>query len=312
MAAGPGGASGGVGVFQRLHKGWDEVAVLVPHSLQTSPSDLAELGISCSLLLKLARPFAPSVRQLVGAAVLVEQLADHERVLQAQGAYLVSPISTVGHVAWLAMAGASSSLSSGPRPAGQAYPDTTLWVYRWSANGWAEQGTVQGWMGPVMGGCCAVAAAALTGSGDPDFSIGSGGAADTNWLAVASNVGGRWHLVPFEYGYSSTTVVNGLPRGRGVATMVDATSSAAGPTTWLYERYQGGAFRPAPPLGGAPPCTASALEAAADPEGMYLPIMAFSKFACADGWAVALGTGAGYTGPVVGLFEAPMSEASVS
>jgi hypothetical protein len=165
-------------------------------------------------------------------------------------------------------------------------------------------------MGPIMGGCCGIAAVSLTGPGDPDFAMTGGGAADTDWLAVVSDAGGRWHLVPFDYGYSFTTVVNGQPYAHGVSTMVDATSSAAGPTTWLYERYQGGAFRPAPPPGKVPPCTLSALEAVADPEGMYLPVMQFTKFACADGWAMAVGTGAGYTGQMVGLFEATMSGSS--
>jgi hypothetical protein len=33
-------------------------------------------------------------------------------------------------------------------------------------------------------------------------------------------------------------------------------------------------------------------------------VLELTKFACADGWALATGTGAGYTGRVVGLFEA--------
>lgn len=48
----------------------------------------------------------------------------------------------------------------------------------------------------------------------------------------------------------------------------------------------------------------------ADPEGIYLPVLQFTKFACADGWAMAVGTGAGYSGQVVGLFEASMSGSS--
>jgi hypothetical protein len=310
LAAGRIGAAGGVGIFQRGRQGWAEVGVIVPQSLRAIPPPFAGLGISPALLLQLARPFPSSVSQLVGAVALVEELAVRETRLKAQGGYQVSPVATVGRVAWLALAAAGSSASSGPGPTGQQYPDGTLWVYRWSATGWAEQGAVHGWMGPIMGGCCGIAAVSLTGPGDPDFAMTGGGAADTDWLAVVSDAGGRWHLVPFDYGYSFTTVVNGQPYAHGVSTMVDATSSAAGPTTWLYERYQGGAFRPAPPPGKVPPCTLSALEAVADPEGMYLPVMQFTKFACADGWAMAVGTGAGYTGQMVGLFEATMSGSS--
>jgi hypothetical protein len=48
-----------------------------------------------------------------------------------------------------------------------------------------------------------------------------------------------------------------------------------------------------------------ALQTAADPG--QLAVLDLTKFACADGWALAVGTGAGFTGPVVGLFEAGKS-----
>jgi hypothetical protein len=43
------------------------------------------------------------------------------------------------------------------------------------------------------------------------------------------------------------------------------------------------------------------LQQAADPSAFNVTL---SDFACADGWALATGTGIGYTGPVVGLFQA--------
>jgi hypothetical protein len=118
---------------------------------------------------------------------------------------------------------------------------------------------------------------------------------------MVSDVSGHWRLVPFEYGYSDTTVVNGSPAAHGVYTEVDASSSAAGPTTSMFETYQGGAFRPALPPGPSAPCSLFALQTAADPG--ELAVLELSKFACADGWALALGSGAGFTGQVVGLFE---------
>jgi hypothetical protein len=132
-----------------------------------------------------------------------------------------------------------------------------------------------------------------------------GGAADTNWLAIVSDAGRHWHLVPFDYGYSDTTVVNGEAAPQGVYTEVDASSSAGGPTTELFETYRAGVFRPARPPGASAPCTLSALQTAADPG--QLAVLVLTHFACADGWAVAIGTGAGFTGQVVGLFEAGRS-----
>ncbi len=164
---------------------------------------------------------------------------------------------------------------------------------------------MRGWVGPI-GGCCGIAAVFLTGSPEPDFALTGGGAADTLWLSIVSDVSGHWQLVPFDYGYSDTTVVNGSPAAHGVYTEVDASSSAAGPTTGLYETYQDGAFRPAVAPGVSAPCNLSALQLAADPG--ELAVLELDKFACADGWALAVGTGAGYTGQVVGLFEAAKSK----
>ncbi len=165
-------------------------------------------------------------------------------------------------------------------------PVGTLWVYRWSASGWRVSGIVRGWTGPPGG--CQISAVSLTGSQYPDFAVTAGFAADTTWLSVLSHDGGHWHLVPFEYGYTETTVVNGYPAGHGVATEVDATSSAAGPTTALFETYQQGVFRPADPPGRQAPCSLAAFDRAAAAE--------FTRAACADGWAIAAGAR-------VGLFD---------
>lgn len=309
LAVGPKGAASTVGVFRERSEGWEEVRALAAESSGPRTLQFAGVGINPVLLMRLARPFAPPVRQLVSAGALVEELATREAKLGATGSYQASNVLEVRQRSWFALAGAETA----PPPlkdqnVGTAvYADSVLSVYVWRAAGWALSGTVRGWMGPVMAGCCGITATLLTGSHDPDFALTSGGAADTNWLAVVSDAGGAWHLVPFSYGYTLTTVVNGQPVAHGVSTMVDATSSAAGPTTFLFEKYERGVFRPATPPGPAPLCTRAGLMGAADPEGAvpgYLSLLELDRFACADGWALASGTGPGYTGRVVGLFEA--------
>jgi hypothetical protein len=269
-----------------------------------SPLEFASVGIGPALLEELARPFWPSVRELADAGALVEYLAAHEARLNADGAYQASPVLSTHGGTWFVLSGADATTSTDASVTVSPYPDGTVRIYRWSSAGWEQQGVVQGWFGPI-GGCCGIAAVSLTGSRDPDFALMGGGAADTNWLAVASDAGGRWHLVPFDYGYSATTVVNGEPSAHGVYTQVDASSAAGGPTTALFETYQDGTFRPASPPGASAPCNLSALQTAADPG--QLAVLELTNFACADGWALAVGTGAGYTGHVVGLFEAGKS-----
>jgi hypothetical protein len=184
----------------------------------------------------------------------------------------------------------------------QPYPDSTLKIYKWSPSAWDHQASVHGWMGPV-GGCCGISTASFTGSKEPDFTISSGGAADTNWFAVVSDVGASWHLVPFDYGHTLTTVVNAYSvNGVGVDTAVDACSCASGPTTELYETYQDGAFRPADPPDRPAKCDLNSLQTAVNPGGVN--VLTLTDLACADGWALATGAGAGYTDRVVALFQA--------
>jgi hypothetical protein len=253
----------------------------------------ASFGFSASAL--------ASARQTAEARALVKSFAAREVSLKASGAYQASPVLTVDGRSWLVLEGADAASALNPRVTASPYPDGTVLIYRWTTRGWSEQASVRGWFGPI-GGCCGITAVAVTGSADPDFALAAGGAADTNWLAVVSDVGGRWHAVPFDYGYSDTTVVNGEVEHGGVATEVDASSAAGGPTTSLYETYRDGVFRPAAPPGRLLPCSRSALESAAG--DAQLEVFEFSKVACADGWAMALGTGAGYTTQLVGLFEA--------
>ena len=180
---------------------------------------------------------------------------------------------------------------------------TRVRVYRWSGSVWKLRAIVTGGLGPSQW----IKAASLTGSRDPDFAIEGCGAADTNCLSVVSDIGGRWHAVPFEYGYGQTVEVNGLPAGHLVETEVDACSCAFGPSTWTYERYRDGAFRPTDPPGRQPACSASALTTVAD--RFEVKVLRLDRVACANGWALAVGTGAGFVGPVVGLFVRGYHEA---
>lgn len=178
---------------------------------------------------------------------------------------------------------------------------TRVRVYRWSGNVWRLRATLHGGgLGPTNW----ISPAYLTGSGDPDFAIQGCGAGDTNCLSVISDAGGRWHAVPFEYGYGETKEVNGTVAGHLVSTAVDACGCAGGPSTWTYERYQRGVFRPTDPPGGGLGCSASDLAMIAD--RAQVQVLQFDRFACADGWALAIGTGAGFIGPVVGLFESAL------
>ena len=164
---------------------------------------------------------------------------------------------------------------------------TRVLVFRWSGNEWRLRGTVIGKLGPSQW----IKAVGLTGSRDPDFAIEGCGAADTNCLSVVSDVGGTWHAVPFVYGYGKTLEVNGLPEGHLVLTEVNACSCAGGPSTWTYERFRDGAFQPTDRPGPAPACNAWDLATIADP--WQIEVLRFDRVACADGWALAVGTGAG-------------------
>lgn len=292
-----------IGVFRQDRRRWVERMLYAPGN----PADpglyqFADAGISPHLMLRLARSLPLRVRRVADAGALVEELAAHEVVLKTPGSYRTSLVRAAGET-WFVLAGANAPIDDNGSVTASPYPDGTLWVYRWSASGWSKQGTVEGWMGPIFG-CCGISPVFLTGSHDPDFAVTGGGAADTNWLSIASDIGGHWHLVPFDYGFTDTTVVNGLPTSKGVQTEIDASGAAGGPTTWLFETYREGAFRPANPPGSLPSCGLQGLQAAAD--AGRAGSVEFTGSACADGWAIAVGD----SGQVVGLFDADSYHAS--
>jgi hypothetical protein len=171
-------------------------------------------------------------------------------------------------------------------------------IFRWRGDQWQRVAEVR-WRG--WGATQWPRAVSLTGSQEPDFAIQGCGAADTNCLSVIADVGGHWHVVPFEYGYGKALVVNGVAQRHYVSTAVDACGCAGGPSTFLYERYARGEFRPTSGPGRRPNCARVQLEAAAGAGDVAT--FQFDRFACTADWALAAGTGVGYTGPVVGLFN---------
>jgi hypothetical protein len=195
---------------------------------------------------------------------------------------------------------------------------TIIRVYRLRAGRWRLDGSIGVPQTPGVGHHGLLEVAFLSGSQAPDFTLTTGGIADTNWFVVVSRAGGRWQEVPFESGDGLSVVINGQGTfGRLVRSEVDATSSAEGPTTFLWYRYAHGLFVPtAPP---APvPCTARALDRSRPLPGGFLAgsehgprepwsardlarPLSVSRLACADGWAVASARSAGRS--VLGLYE---------
>lgn len=239
---------------------------------------------------------------VAGQRALVKALAAREVSLNAAGSYLASPVIHSSGASWLVLEGAVGPEQPSPSVTASPYPSGRVQIYRWSTGKWSLEGVVMGFFGPI-GGCCGITAEHLTGSATPDFALLGGGAADTSWTAVVSDVGGHWHQVLFDYGYTNTPVVNSYAiRDHGVLTAVDACSCASGPTSELFETYRDGVFRPAPPPGRSPPCSLAALRNALGYRNNAPPT--FSTFACADGWALALENGGESTSQLVGLFTA--------
>jgi hypothetical protein len=177
-------------------------------------------------------------------------------------------------------------------------PRAKLVVYRWSANRWRKYGASTEL--PV-GDLGAIGVASLTGSQDPDFVLYSGGA-DNSYLSVVSDRGGRWHSVPLDAGYGHGPMIDAQGvHGHLIETATNSCGCASGVGTYGWARYGGGIFHPATPPGRLPSCTPSHLAMVADPQGALG--ISFTRAHCTDGWALAVGTGSGYAGDAVGLFD---------
>ena len=242
-------AVGGVGLFRERRGRWVHVTgptfamAPVPSPLEMAP---VWARVNPLLLERLARPFALPIRQAAAAGVLVAALDSREHGLKATGLYQVSPVISVDGEAWLVLDGANSAPASFPSATEGPYPDGTIVIYRWTARGWTKEADVRGFTGPI-GGCCGISPVALTGSRCPDFAIEAGGAADTNWLSIVSAVGGAWHLVPFDYGYADSTVVNGIPARQGVGTEVDGAAPPVDPRRFYSRPTNTARFAPRRP-----------------------------------------------------------------
>ena len=262
-------------------------------SIPTKPMGLSlVLGLAAiAVVVVLAGDaFAAQPNAATAAASLVARLRAESKSGAAFGASGV--VSRNGRL-WLAVGsspGGAPYMGGGPEP-------TQVRVFHWRAGAWSLSATVTGKLGPSQW----IYPESFTGSRDPDFAIEGCGAGDTNCLSVVSDVGGRWHAVPFEYGYGTTLEVNGSPAGHLVQTEVDACGCAGGPSTWTDERYQDGVFEPVFARGENPACSPSALTTVADI--WEVQVLHFDRVACAGGWALAVGTGSGFTGPAVALFD---------
>lgn len=225
------------------------------------------------------------------AEILVRQLAAHaKRHSSAHGA---SPVVRRHGEAWLAFGTTSSPIGY----LGGGLGSSVIRIYRWTGTWWKLDGRVaRNDLGPAQW----LSAVWLTGGRAPDFAIEGCGAGDNNCLSVVSRVGGRWHAVPFDYGYGLSYEVNGVPWHHLVETEVDACGCAGGPSTWMFERYRAGVFRPASPPKQPDGCSKADFQRLA--YGWQVPVLAFDRAACAGGWAIAVGSGGGYVGKLVGLF----------
>jgi len=89
--------------------------------------------------------------------------------------------------AWLAIASGTTNVQNQVR------------VFRWDSTGWELAGVVDVRALPSIREGGFVSAVSLTRSGAPDFTLSTYGA-DTHWFSVIAFRGGKWRLVPFDYG----------------------------------------------------------------------------------------------------------------
>lgn len=222
------------------------------------------------------------------AARLVKRAARHSFHGDG-GTFDASPIVTRGSTRWLAIARLVRPLHA------------QLVIYRWASDRWSRFGRSTRLSTGFLNVGDGIQAASLTGSTDPDFVVGSNGA-DNTYLDVVSDIGGRWHGVPFEYGYGRSVLIDAQGvHGHVVETATNACGCASGPESYGWEKFHGGIFRPTQPPGAVAPCTAGHLTHVADPtEALNIH---FTRAHCFSGWALAVGTGGGFADEAVGLFE---------
>jgi hypothetical protein len=280
-------------LFQRLGTVWAQLAVT-----DQIPSVVTTDSLDVSVLVHLSAVVGGAASAPVAAAAISPQATTATSHGEQGFPWVTSPMAAGDGSLWVATAGPTGHGTGNT-------PSNVATVYRWTGSRWDLAGTVPtdliAGMGPGS-----IEPAFLTGSPEPDF-IFTGSGADYEPTSVVSDVGGRWHAVLFEYGTGLTTVVDGGgAQGRLFETVLDGCGCAAGPESSLWETYRDGVFLPVNPPGPVPACTTSSLGQPFTTFGGPLgasPPLQFSHVACADGWAMAEGTGNGYAGPVVALFE---------
>jgi hypothetical protein len=171
-----------------------------------------------------------------------------------------------------------------------------LTVSRYSAGAWHAQGAVRltpGGAGPDSGDLGGAGqelfAAGLTGAKSPDFVVVTRSSSTVPWFSVVSASGGRWHLVPVEFGYRPVPGVPAEVSVLGRLLRVEVDGQGYAPYTAVdWFSFDGTTFSPTNPAGTPPPCDVQDLGyiPADNSQGVAPP----SEYACADGWALLVGT----------------------
>lgn len=174
----------------------------------------------------------------------------------------------------------------------------TVHIYRWDGASWHQVGHVRGPL-PASGGDSGLGRPARLTGRTPDFTVRAGGA-DTQWFEVIARIRGKWQAAKFDYGRGPTAAIDARGvYGHLVRAQANGCGCAAGPETYTWYRFNGRLFVPTTPPGRGPACSASALDGAGRITGGFSrdPVLkhlgepfSVSRFACADGWAIATGT----------------------
>jgi hypothetical protein len=133
-------------------------------------------------------------------------------------------------------------------------------------------------------------AAGLIGLTTPDFVLVTQSLGPEPWFSVISAGGGRWHLVPVDFGYGPLLGVPAAVKvqGRLLRVEVGGGQYSDTPVSVDWYRYTNGALSVTSPPGAVPPCDPAQLGSVPLPNGQGE--VAPTSYACLDGWALLTGT----------------------